>query len=107
MCVCSHGGGGEVTVGLFTSFRNRSSACENELQINLAHVRPDLMSNAQQWRPVVVIPLLGRLVAKVEEGQGEVKEDHHSLGSLPLAFCFSFFSSAICMTTTEMPSGIL
>lgn len=46
-------------MGLFTSLRNRFSACENELQINLAHVRPDLMSSAQQRRPVVVISLPG------------------------------------------------
>lgn len=46
-------------MGLFTSLQNRFSACENELLINVAHVRPDLMSIAQQRRTVAVVSLPG------------------------------------------------
>lgn len=67
------------------------------------------MSSAQQQRPVVVVPLPGCLLAKVEVE--EEVEDHHSDGSLPppfpLAFCFFLFSPGICMTTTGTLSGIL
>lgn len=84
----------DVIVGLFTPPSNRFSACENELQINFAHVRSDLMSNGQQRRLVVVVPLPGCLAAWLLGGlvteEEEEEEDHHEESRpppSPLAFC--------------------